>query len=529
MFVKKDTCKTVKDVVQRNTNMPILDFLKIPTKQPYLKNLHEAVTLLQGHKNSVIQIVGDYDVDGIYATAIAAYGLYMAGFKIKTRLPHRFTEGYGLSEKIIDEVETGVILTVDNGIAAFNAVRKAKEKGLTVIVTDHHLASTENGVPILPDADIIVNPAIEQESEYRHYCGAALAYRLVEELHGAVIPDLLVLAAIATVADVMPLTGANHWLVKHGVEYINNGYGVPGLRAIIQAIAVDNLTEEDFGFLLGPICNASGRIYDAGSETTLSVLLSSHNRVGLMDMVQGLLTANQTRKKYTEDAIKEAEKICQNERPIVIYNPNAGEGIIGLVAGKLCEKYQCPVICFTDAQDGLLKGSGRSIPEIHLKNTLDRISNLIVAYGGHAGAAGLSIKKADFHAFQNAFRESCGEIPPMDENVYYDLEIEQADVSKTVSQLNLYAPYGNGNEKILFRIRVHVKEQYFRISKDGKHIMYWENGFKFVGFRMSDKFTTLKERHGKFPEVMDCVGYLTEEWYQGKANHQLQLVDFTFE
>ena len=175
MFKKRDNCQTVREVIERNTGVDP-DTLLHANRFPYIKNLKEAVALLNEHRKDTVHIVADYDVDGICSACIMIYGLYMAGMRFTYRLPRRFSEGYGLSEKIIDEIDAGVVITVDNGIAAHSAIKKAKEKGLTVIVTDHHQAVTENQQVVLPDADIIVDPSIESESEFHDYCGAGMQY-----------------------------------------------------------------------------------------------------------------------------------------------------------------------------------------------------------------------------------------------------------------------------------------------------------------------------------------------------------------
>ena len=311
------------------------------------------------------------------------------------------------------EIQSGVVITVDNGISAHKAIKKAKEKGLTVIVTDHHQAVTQEDEILLPEADIIVNPSIEEESEFHSLCGAGIAYYFVKQLLGKDVIELLVMAAIATVADVVPLIGPNRALVKQGIEALNQGYGVPGLLSLLQVMNKEIINEDDFGFCIGPILNATGRLLDNGSEKTLSFLLMSSTNPKLEEVTQKFIDMNGCRKMITKKAIQQAEEDYKGDRPIVIYNPNLGEGIIGLVAGQFSEKYQCPVICFTKTKHGFLKGSGRSIPEIHLKNTLDKMQNLIVSYGGHAGAAGLSIKEENLDEFIKAFTQACGTIPPL--------------------------------------------------------------------------------------------------------------------
>ncbi len=526
MFRKRDHCETIREIVERNTGENPDSLLHV-NRFPYIKNLKEAVALLKEHKNDIIHIVADYDVDGICSACIMIYGLYMAGMRFTYRLPRRFSEGYGLSEKIIDEIDSGVVITVDNGIAAHAAIKKAKEKGLMVIVTDHHQAAMEEKQVILPEADIIVDPSIEFESEFHNFCGAGIAYQFVQELLGKEIIELMSLAAIATVADVMPLVGPNHQLVKDGIHALNQGYGVPGILSLLQAKNKSIVTEEDFGFYLGPILNAPGRLMDNGSEKTLSYLLMPSTHDKLSEMAEKLLDINNSRKLLMNTAIESAKANYTGERPIVLYIPSLGEGIIGLVAGNFCETYQCPVICFSKTKSGLLKGSGRSIPGIHLKKVLDSIKDLIVSYGGHAGAAGLTIKEENLDAFTKAFAKACGRLPDIDYTKAYDLDILEQDIPSVMKELKRYSPYGEGNEKILFHIVCNLKKENFRTVGDGSHIFHYSPALKIIGYRMSEQFNELYKKHG-FPKQLECIGYLSESWYQNKCSYQLELVDFCY-
>lgn len=277
MFVKKDNCRTIEEVVRRNTGMETEQFLT-DVRDPFLKNLKEAVEFVKNyissHPGCRVTIVGDYDSDGINATTI----MYWCFMKMKItpvlRLPRRMSEGYGLNEKIIDEIPSGLLITVDNGIAALAAVKKAKEKNLAVVVTDHHLpVQDKDGNMLLPEADVILDPHIDSESDFHDYCGAALAYRFARAMFGAKFPELIVLASIAAVSDVVPLIGANRTLVKDGLGYINKRRVVPGLAELLKKLELDDhITEGDYGFLLGPIFNASGRLFDSGAENVVKLL-----------------------------------------------------------------------------------------------------------------------------------------------------------------------------------------------------------------------------------------------------------------
>lgn len=541
MLVKRGNSKTVFDVIRSNTGLSEEEYLN-PNTKPYIKNLKESVSLLEetvkNHPGIIINIVGDYDADGIDATYVLVRGLqskYPQNI-IKWRLPHRFSEGYGLSASIVDELETGILITVDNGIAAIDAIKKAKDKGNTVIIIDHHLPLNVNGRIELPEADIIVDPEAENESEYASYCGAGLAYRFVCELLGyEEIPELIVNASIGTVADVMPITKANWQLVKSGLKYLEERNCNKNLAKLCDEAKITGpLQADDIGFKLGPIFNASGRLYDNGAERVLKTLLTPDND-GLMPfMIKGLIETNNQR-KATERKIM--EKLEITERPIVLFIPDISEGLIGIVAGRLCEKYYCPAIVFTNNNEkGIYKGSGRSIPEIHLKDTLDKIQSTMLGYGGHAQAAGLAITPENFNIFKDSFINACGLIPEKDPNSYYDLFISEENVPKMVEDLKKYAPFGEGNPMPVFRMTCNLNGEYRRIGEDKSHFMVKTKGstkidpinkiikktedITYFGFGMADKY----ELNG-CPKTLDAIVRIKENIFNGNKTYNVEIID----
>lgn len=531
MFLKRDNVKTVKDVVERNVNMTIEEFLK-EVREPYIKNLKEAVLFIKEyikkHPDCTVYVVGDYDSDGINATTIVEETFSKMGVKVKTRLPRRFSEGYGLSTKIIDEIPgDGLLITVDNGIAAIDAIKKAKEKGLAVIVIDHHLAPTnEEGNQILPDADIIIDPHTEDESEFKDYCGAGLAYRFAKEMFPELkLADLLVLASIATVTDVMPLVGANRTLVIDGLKAINKNKGPAGLKVLLQKLnCTEHINEGDYGFKIGPTFNACGRLYDNGAEKVLNLLIADRGDPKLPWKADALVKTNERRKEIVKEDMILAEGLLTGEKPIVIYDPSFGEGIIGIIAGRLCEDYKCPCIVFTDAEEeGKLKGSGRSIPEVHLKDTLDKISDTMLGYGGHAGAAGLSIAKENLELFTKAFSDAVGPLPEDNGIIYYDLELDldNNEIEDIISEINIYAPYGEGNPKPLYHTICNIDNNSYSVLGDGTHFSVRNELLTFLGFGCVEKYEDLG-----CPNQIECVGYLNESWYNGKCTFKFEIVDF---
>lgn len=502
-----------------------------PVWEPYIHNLQEAVNFFRENADMQITVVGDYDADGVCGTAILYYALRMAtGKDAKLRIPKRFSEGYGLSEKIIDEIPSpGLVITVDNGIAALGAIKKAKEKGLKVIIIDHHEPVRENDQTVLPCADVVVDPKADKMSEYREYCGAGLAYRFAKELLGREMKNLLVLASIATVADVMTLTGANRVLVRRGLEALNKGYGVPGLKALAAGNKqYGHFDEGSYGFWFGPVFNAYGRLEDTGAAKVLRLLTMAHGDPRMTGCVKSLLLMNERRKELAKDQTELAEMLIQDleghvERPIVVSDPMFEPGIVGIIAGCLAEKYHSPAIVFAE-KDNVMKGSARSIPEVNLKDALDRINGLMLGYGGHAGAAGLSIKPDDFTSFQEAFKESVGRLPEISDILYYDLELQMEDIPHIVEEQRRLAPFGEGNPKPVFRMMLNTDGFTYARMGDGTHFLLMgtlqDTRLSVVGFGMSESYEALN------PRRMECLGYVNENWYDDHLSYQFELTAF---
>lgn len=532
MFVKRDMAASIKEVVERNTGIKAEELLQ-DVRDPFLDHLDEAVQFVKAyihsHPKCRVTVVGDYDSDGVNATSI----MYWCFAKMKItpvlRVPHRMSEGYGLSEKIIDEIPSGLVVTVDNGIAALAAVKKAKEKGLAVVVTDHHLpVRDDKGNMILPVADVLLDPHIDgDKSEFKDYCGAAIAYRFARSMFGAKFPELLVLASIATVTDVMPLIGANRTLVKDGLGYINKRRVVPGLDELLKKTNLeDHINEGDYGFMIGPTFNAPGRLYDNGAESVVKLLCTKRGDFTAKYKADKLLATNDRRKEVVRKCMEKIEKeelVNPSERPIVLYEPTIPEGIVGIVAGQLAEQYYCPTVVFTDCgKEGVIKGSGRTIQEIHLKNALDKISDKMLGYGGHAGAAGLSIKADKLDAFKRAFTEACGPIPEPPENLLYDLELS-GNLESICDELELYSPYGEQNVQIKFHTVFDLEPGDLRVIGDGTDFMCTvkDRDLTVMGFGLTAKYKALE-----YPEHIECVGYLNRSWFKGKSSLKFEILDF---
>lgn len=446
---------------------------------PELENLHDpflmedmnqAVRIIfhdidEGHH---IRIVSDYDVDGVMSNYVLYKGLKRIGAKVDYVIPHRVKDGYGINEEIIlKAAEDGVhtIVTCDNGIAAGTALAKAKELGMTVVVTDHHQVpftwEGETKQYILPPADVILNPKKEScPYPFDDLCGAGVAYKLVEALYTKKeIPkeelySLLEFVAIATVCDIVTLQDENRIFVIHGLKRLNETQNA-GLRALIQVNGLEQTKLEEYhiGFRLGPCINASGRLESALASMDLLV---EENMETAISKAQNILAINEERKGMTTQGVKEAEEYLQENiqsKIYVIYLPNCHESLAGIIAGRIREKYYHPVLIVSDSdEEGVLKGSGRSIEGYHMFEALQECSDLLLKFGGHAMAAGFSLKKECLVPFTNRLNERC----TLEENAF--VPKVRIDVPMPVSylyeelieQINALAPFGKGNEKPLF-------------------------------------------------------------------------------
>lgn len=530
---KKDSASTIKDVVIRNTGLSESEFLH-PNKDPFIENLEQAVQYIKEAVTQCkhISIMADYDADGVTAAAIL-YRMFLHGFHyndLSVRFPKRFSEGYGLSDTVIDEIDNGLLITVDNGISAVSQVQKAKEKGLQVVIIDHHLSDPESG---LPNADIIVDPNALPSSEFNGYCGAGLAYKLAEKTgvcSERLLSMLVTLAAIGTIADVVPLVGDNRNLVVDGLKAINEGKGPRGLYALLNVLGITNLSEVDIGFKIGPIINAAGRLYDKGAKVPF-ILLATERYPN--DLPQRLIAVNDKRKELVKTGTEKAEQIIAESKyvgqcPLVIYKKNTfHEGVIGIIAGKLAEKYRVPVIVLGNTKNQeYAKGSGRSFGNYNMKEMLDRVSDRLVSYGGHPGAAGITLRAEDVDAFRIALQEETKKSWKQENSdiSFYDLEITSNEISAYINDLAQFAPYGEGNPKIIFKINDYRltprNGSFFQTLGNGSTIKLFGNGNSAIGFDLADKYEDLGQ-----PNALTLYGSLGLNKFGRKEEIQVEMLD----
>ena len=411
-----------------------------------------------------ICIVGDYDADGATATALMVRGLEALGFPRPDYLvPNRFEYGYGLSPAIVDlareTVAPDLIITVDNGIASVDGVAAARAAGMRVLITDHHLPGDR-----LPDADAIANPRLEEQGfPAPNLAGVGVAFYLLMAVQRGLgvrrgVVDLLDLVALGTVADVVALDDANRILVEQGLRRIRAGKGSPGLRALLRVAGRDpaKVVAADLGFAAGPRLNAAGRLTDMshGIECLLADSEEQARR-----FAEELDTINRERRGIEQGmrdaAMLEVARLRERELPaaLCLHGPDWHEGVVGILASRVKESVHRPVIAFAPAREkGMLKGSGRSIPGLHLRDVLDAVATahpeMLHKFGGHAMAAGMTLRADHLPAFTEAFQDAVAAVAGadlFDEVVETDGALEEADLCLDTAELLSHRfPWGQG-------------------------------------------------------------------------------------
>ncbi|EAX1917415.1 single-stranded-DNA-specific exonuclease RecJ [Salmonella enterica] len=456
-----------------------------------LSGIDNAVEILYNafREGTRIIVVGDFDADGATSTALSVLGMRALGCdNISYLVPNRFEDGYGLSPEVVDQAKARgaqLIVTVDNGISSHAGVAHAKTLGIPVIVTDHHLPGDT-----LPDAEAIINPNLRDcEFPSKSLAGVGVAFYLMLALRTFLrdkgwfderniappnLAELLDLVALGTVADVVPLDANNRILTWQGLSRIRAGKCRPGIKALLEISNRDpqQLAASDLGFALGPRLNAAGRLDDM----SVGVALLLCDNLGEARVLASELDAlNQTRKEIEQGMQAEALILCEKlERSsetlpggLAMYHPAWHQGVVGILASRIKERFHRPVIAFAPAGDGTLKGSGRSIQGLHMRDALERLDtlypDLMIKFGGHAMAAGLSLEEHKFEQFQQRFGELVTEwLDPalLQGEVISDGPLSAAEMSMEVAQLLRDAgPWGQMFPEPLFDGRFRLLQQ----------------------------------------------------------------------
>jgi single-stranded-DNA-specific exonuclease len=511
-----------------------------------LPDMEKAVGILGDavRRGSFIRIVGDYDIDGVCSTCLLYLALHRIGARVDYVIPERIRDGYGINETIIEAAHADgvkVILTCDNGIAALSQIARAKELGMTVVVTDHHDIQTEGERELLPPADAIVNPKRRDSAyPYGEICGAMVAYKLIEVLYEEWdIPkkewlEMLELAAIATVGDVMKLRDENRIVVKEGLKrlaFTKNH----GLRKLIEKNALDasHITAYHIGFVLGPCLNAGGRLQTA--EMAVALLLSEDEEEADR-LADDLKTLNDRRKDMTakgvEDACALVEECYENDKVLVVFLPDCHESLAGIIAGRIREKYHKPTFILTRSE-GCIKGSGRSIEAYHMFQALVEVKDLLLKFGGHPMAAGFSLAEENVEEFRRRLNENAEK--KLTENdfiprIWIDVPMPFEYVTEAlVNELECLEPFGQGNEKPQFAqksMMIRGARVMGRNRNVVKLSLVNERGYAMEGvvFTEGDAFMEEMKNH----RAIDVVYYPTINEYNGNKNLQIVVKNWKF-
>ncbi len=436
------------------------------------KAVEEILTAIEAGMS--VRVIGDYDVDGICSAYILTKTLQILGAKADTAIPHRIYDGYGLNDNLIEEARRdgiGMIVTCDNGIAAASQIAHANSYGIKVIVTDHHevpFVMEQEGEKLfrrelLPPALAVIDPKQEQcHYPFPNICGGVVAYKLalaLEERTGnAALRDaeeeLLEFAALSTVCDVMELKGENRILVKEGLTRLNATRN-PGIRALTEVNGIEpgKLSAYHLGFVIGPCLNATGRLDTAKRALEL---LQSRTKVEAMSAARELKELNDSRKNMTLQGVAQAESVIaeqhmERDKVMVVFLPEVHESLAGIIAGRIRERYDHPVFVLTRGEEGV-KGSGRSIEGYHMYEAMTEVKHYFTKFGGHAMAAGLSMREEDIPSFRRELNERCRlreEDFILKVHIDVPMPMDYAD-ERLVDELALLEPFGVGNPKPLF-------------------------------------------------------------------------------
>ena len=497
--------------------------------------------LIEGKK---IRIIGDYDIDGVCSTYILLKGFHRAAGngQIDYEIPDRIRDGYGINESIIRQAaEDGIdtLVTCDNGIAALKEISIAKQLGMTVVVTDHHEVPVDVYGQILPPADAVVDPKQDGETyPYHEICGAVVAWKLINVIYEDLgIPEhewmeLLEFAAIATVGDVMKLQDENRLIVKYGLKKIGSTKNT-GLRMLVEKnnLDINNLSAYHIGFVIGPCLNAGGRLKSA--KVALRMLLEQDpDRVsGLADELKEL---NDVRKDMTAkgetEAIEQVERFYMSDKVLVVFLPECHESLAGIIAGRLREHFHKPSFVLTRGEQSA-KGSGRSIEAYHMYQGLCEVSDLLVKFGGHPMAAGLSIEESDIDEFRRRLNENAklteDDFVPQ---IWIDVPMPFEYVNeKIVDEVKGLEPFGQGNEKPLFAQKSLTIRNVRVLGKNRNVVkmnLVTNTGHPFDGLLFADGDRFLEGQTGQ--NTIDMIYYPDVNEYNGTRTLQAIIKNYKF-
>ena len=547
----------VSEIVSKNTGMPKELLLSDPLEYK-INGIEDAAALFLQHvkNNDIVRVHTDYDTDGWGCSVIqnillnevvsVAYPDFAEQWDVY--VPCRYADGFGIRTRHVEKYYNEgakLLITCDNGIAAVEAVARARELGMDVIILDHHDEAIIDGVPTLPNANIVIDPHVTGGT-YEDYCGAGISLYFAKEVMKQMgLPNdfrkemtkrLTAIAAISTVGDVVSLTWDNRNIVRSGLSYLTENPPTRGLKELLERKGMVKVTSTDVAFGISPIINALGRLKPNGTALMVDELgfvgrINDKHR----EYIQMFIDKNKERQEITAEAVERAElQLAQTNQLdnafLLIVDPQLSTGIAGLVSGRLTEKYKRPSIVLAGTSDpDVFKGSGRSPKWCSMIDLLNKNASYMVAYGGHPGACGLTVLKENIDGFREAMVSATPSMPEeaLSDDVGYDIECEASDIPAVFTAVDMFGPYGQDNPEIQVRVDgvelvANSRGNFFLpMGAKGQHIkLYAKNGFDIVWFDGFDKYKKMGE-----PKLVDLIGTLSLNIYKNTAKIQVQVTD----
>lgn len=553
-WLRKGAYNTVKELVQANTGMSAND-LAYDARSYYYPGIKEAAELFMDHirHGSKILVWCDYDTDGVDCKFIMSYTLArpMKIRNIEILCPGRYSDGYGIKPSIVEQFAgTDLLVLCDNGIAAIEAVDLAREMGMDVIILDHHDPRVIEGQVVMPNANVIVDPHLtggyimdgtgNQIGEFRDLCGAGITWYFTHEVRSMCdwmsdkqrwyLDQIAYIGAtFGTVGDVVDLKDDNRRIVKQGLTNLNKGMGTSGIRQLMYKLYLNNVSSMDIGFLISPIINASGRLEDTGANRIAALLCTDANdedaKKALYAEVDRAIEVNKKRKAMTKESVERVVENYEanggNDPFIVCYDEYTVSGIVGLVASELVNRYHRPALVFAPSgkDDGVIKGSGRSIEGIGIKGLLDQVQQYLTTYGGHPMACGASLLIDNLDAFGDAVNAITPVLDTSDA-IMYDLECTYTEAATKLAEQEQFEPYGAGNPQPVYRINgVELCEPGY-MGGDSQHVKFQTKDADILWFDGRKTYEDLGS-----PKMVDMLVTMSYHEFKDQVTVQMQVID----
>jgi len=553
-WLRKGAYNTVKELVQANTGMSAND-LAYDARSYYYPGIKEAAELFMDHikHGSKILVWCDYDTDGVDCKFIMSYTLArpMKIRNIEILCPGRYSDGYGIKPSIVEQFAgTDLLVLCDNGIAAIEAVDLAREMGMDVIILDHHDPRVIEGQVVMPNANVIVDPHLtggyimdgagNQIGEFRDLCGAGITWYFTHEVRSMCdwmsdkqrwyLDQIAYIGAtFGTVGDVVDLKDDNRRIVKQGLTNLNKGMGTSGIRQLMYKLYLNNVSSMDIGFLISPIINASGRLEDTGANRIAALLCTDANdedaKKALYAEVDRAIEVNKKRKAMTKESVERVVENYEanggNDPFIVCYDEYTVSGIVGLVASELVNRYHRPALVFAPSgkDDGVIKGSGRSVEGIGIKGLLDQVQQYLTTYGGHPMACGASLLINNLDVFGDAVNAITPVLDTSDA-IMYDLECTYTEAATKLAEQEQFEPYGAGNPQPVYRINgVELCEPGY-MGGDSQHLKFQTKDADILWFDGRKAYEDLGS-----PKMVDMLVTMSYHEFKDQVTVQMQVID----